>query len=123
LGVTFPERDLAALAAADEIEIETRAPDGTVHRTIIWIVTHDGDVYVRSVNGPGARWYREAIATGDIALHVDGRRIPARLEAAADAAGVEACSEALKAKYKADYSLQSMLEPETLPTTLRVVPA
>lgn len=121
--MTFPERDLAALAAADEIEIETRASDGTVHRTIIWIVAHDGVVYVRSVNGPGARWYREAIANGQVAVHVDGRRIPVRLEPAADADGVAACSAGLKAKYKADYSLQSMLMPDTLPTTLRVVPA
>ena len=121
--MTFPEPDIAAIAAADEIEIERRAPDGSVHRTIIWIVANDGDVYIRSVNGPGARWYGEAIATGEVAVHVEGRRIPARVEAAADAAGVEACSEALRAKYKADYSLQSMLMPETLPTTLRVVPA
>lgn len=120
--MTFPEQDLAAIAAAEEIEIETRASDGTVHRTIIWIVTHDGDVYVRSVNGPGARWYREATASGEVVLHVAGRRIPARLEAAADAAGAAACSEGLRAKYNADYSLQSMLLPETLPTTLRVAP-
>ena len=121
--MTFAEQDLAAIAAADEIEIETRAPNGNVHRTIIWIVANDGDVYIRSVNGPGARWYREAIATGEVAVHIDGRRIPARVEPAADAEAVAACSEALRAKYKADYSLQSMLMPETLPTTLRVVPA
>ncbi|HUG29103.1 MAG TPA: DUF2255 family protein [Candidatus Limnocylindria bacterium] len=121
--MTFPEQDRAAIAAADEIEIETHATDGTVHRTIIWIVTSDGDVYVRSVNGPGARWYREATATGEADLHLDGRPIPARVEAAANAAGVAACSEALRAKYTADSSLQSMLMPETLPTTLHVVPA
>ena len=119
----FPERDVAEIAAAEEIEIETRATDGTVHRTIIWIVTHDGDVYVRSVNGPGSRWYREAIATGDVALNLGSRRIAARVEPAADPAGIAACSAGLEAKYPGDYSLQSMLEPETLPTTLRVVPA
>jgi hypothetical protein len=121
--VTFAPTDLAAIAAAEEIEIETRGPDGTVHRTIIWIVTHDGEVYVRSVNGPDARWYREATASGDVAIHVDGRRLDARVEAAADPPSVAACSAALEAKYRRDYSLQSMLMPATLPTTLRVVPA
>ena len=121
--MTFAADDVAALAAAEEIKIETRAPDGTVHQTIIWVMVHDGVVYVRSVNGPEARWYREATATGDVALHVDGRRIPARVEAAADEAGVAACSAALEVKYKGDYSLASMLEADTLPTTLRVVPA
>jgi hypothetical protein len=121
--VTFAADDVAAIAAAEEIRIETTAPDGTAHRTIIWIVTHEGEVYVRSVNGPDARWYREATATGEVALHVEGRRIPARVEPAADAAGIAACSAGLEAKYKGDYSLASMLKPETLPTTLRVVPA
>ena len=121
--MTFAADVVAAIAAADEIRIETSAPDGTVHRTIIWIVTNGNDVYVRSVNGPEARWFREATATGDVALHVDGRRIPARVESAADADGIAACSAGLEAKYKGDYSLASMLEPDTLPTTLRVVPA
>ncbi len=121
--MTFAAPDAAAIDAAEEIEIETRGADGAVHRTIIWIVGHDGETYVRSVNGPGARWYREATASPDVALHVDGRRIPARIEPAADPAGVAACSAGLEAKYRGDYSLPSMLKPETLPTTLRVVPA
>ena len=121
--MTFAADDVAAIAAAEEIRIETSAPDGTIHRTIIWIVAHEGEVYVRSVNGPEARWYREATATGDVAVHVDGRRIPARVEPAADAEGIAACSAGLEAKYRGGYSLASMLEPDTLPTTLRVVPA
>jgi hypothetical protein len=123
--VTFEESDLAALAAAEEIRIETRSPAGTEHRTIIWVAEHDGTIYIRSVNGAGARWYREATAAGagDVAVHVDGRRIPVRLAPATDPASVEACSAGLRAKYKADYSLQSMLMDGVLDTTLRVEPA
>jgi hypothetical protein len=121
--VRFREEDLAALAAAEEIEIETQAEGGAVHRTIIWVVDHDGDVYLRSVNGPGARWYREATSGRPAAIHVDGRRLPVTLEPAADAAGIEACSAGLRAKYRRSYSLASMLTPAVLPTTLRVVPA
>ena len=117
------ESDVAALAEAKEIRIETRAPDGATHKTIIWVVEHDGDVYLRSVNGPGARWYREATAAGRATLHVKGRVLPVRLEAAADAAGIAACSAGLETKYRRSYSLASMLQPRTLPTTLRVVPA
>lgn len=112
--------DLAALAAADEIEIETHATDGTVHRTIIWVVAHDATVYVRSVNGPGARWYREALADPSVALHVDGRRIAARTVPAMDPASVEACSTGLRDKYKGSYSLAAMLADSVLPTTLRL---
>lgn len=119
----LPESDVAALAGAREIRIETHAADGTTHRTIIWVAEHDGDVYIRSVNGPGARWYREAQADDRVVLHVQGRALPVRLEPAADAAGVAACSAGLEAKYRRSYSLASMLQPTTLPTTLRVVPA
>lgn len=120
--MTFEVGDLTALARAEEVRIETRTANGTVHRTIIWIAEHDGQLYIRSVNGPEARWYREATADTSIALSVDGRRFEARVVPATDPASIEACSAGLRAKYKASYSLASMLEPETLPTTLRVVP-
>ena len=71
----FPESDLAALAAAEEVDIETRAADGTVHRTIVWVMVRDDVVYLRSYRGPTGRWYREALADPTVALHVDGRRL------------------------------------------------
>jgi hypothetical protein len=121
--VTFEESDLAALAAAEEIEIETRAAAGTVHRTIVWPVVGDGVVYLRSYKGPSGRWYREALADPSVALHVDGRRLPATAVPAADAPSIEACSAGLRAKYRRDASLRAMLAADTLPTTLRLVPA
>ncbi len=121
--MTFAETDLAALDAAEEIEIETRAADGIVHRTIVWPVVRDGTVYVRSYKGPSGRWYREALADATVALHVDGRRLAARAIPAADPPSVEACSAALRAKYPGDGSLAAMLASDVLPTTLRMVPA
>ena len=119
----FGQADLAALSAAKEIEIETQAESGTIHRTIIWVVDHDGEVYLRSVNGAGARWYREATSGRPVAVHVGGRRVPVSLEGAAHAGGIEACSEGLRAKYRRSYSLATMLADDVLDTTLRVVPA
>ena len=122
--MTLNASDLGALAASEEIEIETRSPAGNVHRTIVWIVVHDGVAYLRSVNGAGARWYREAMADpGSVAIHVDGRRIPVRLVDATDPLGVAAASAGLREKYRGDPSLRSMLEPHTLQTTLRVYAA
>lgn len=113
--------DRTLLAASEEIEIETRSPQGTVHRTIIWVVADGDDVLIRSVNGAGARWYREAVADPAVALHVSGRRIPIRLESATDPDSIERCSTALTAKYRADPALPAMLVDHTLATTLRVV--
>ena len=121
--MTFPESDLTAMAAAEEVDVETRSPSGDVHRTIIWIVERDGDVYVRSVRGPRGKWYREALAERELAIHVDGRRLLARAVPATDPASVEACSEGLRAKYPRSRSLDAMLISDVLPTTLKLVPA
>jgi len=121
--VTFAESDLEALDAAEEIEIETNAGGGIVHRTIVWPLVRDGVVYLRSYKGPAGRWYREALAEPTVALHVDGRRLPGTVVPAPDAPSVEACSAALRDKYRGDGSLRAMLAPDVLPTTIRVVPA
>ena len=121
--MTFEESDLAAMAAAKEVDIETRSRAGKAHRAIIWIVEHGGDVYVRSFRGPRGRWYREALADPDVAIHVDGRRVAAKALPATDPASVEACSEGLRAKYPRSQSLRAMLVDEVLPTTLKLVPA
>jgi hypothetical protein len=120
LSVTFEESDLDLLARLEEINVETRSAAGDVHSTIVWPVVRDGVVYLRSYKGPNGRWYREALADADIALLVDGRRLPARAIPAADPASVDACSAALREKYPRDQSLGAMLTPEVLPTTLRV---
>ncbi len=61
--VTSPTRwdakDLGTIDTADEVELATRRSDGTLRSTrIVWIVRHDHAVYVRSVNGGTAAWYR-----------------------------------------------------------------
>jgi hypothetical protein len=121
--VTFGESDLAALAAAEEVDIETRSQTGETHRTIIWIVERGGVVYARSYRGARGRWYLEALADPDVAIHVDGRRLPARAVPAKDPASVEACSDGLRAKYPRSQSLAAMLVDDVLPTTLKLVPA
>ena len=121
--MTFEESDLAAIAAAKEVRIETRSAAGEAHRTIIWIVEQDGDVYIRSYLGPRGRWYREALADPEVAIHLDGRRVAAKAVPATDPASVQACSAGLTAKYRRSQSLQAMLAPDTLPTTLKLVPA
>ena len=113
--------DRALLAGSEEVMIETRSADGAVQRTIIWVVVDGDDVLIRSVNGTAGRWYREAVAHPEVALHVAGRRITGRVESAADADTVARCSAALTTKYRADPALDTMLIPRTLPTTLRVV--
>ena len=114
--------DGAALETAEEVRIETRAADGTLHRTIIWVVVEDGRIYVRSVNGASARWYREALARPHVTLDVYGHRLSLTVVPATDPKSIADCSAGLARKYRRSYSLGAMLRDDVLGTTLRLDP-
>lgn len=118
----FDPGTLGLLARTVEVEIETYSA-AAVHRTVIWIVVDDRDVFVRSVNGSAARWYREATADPSVAIHAAGERIPARAVPAVDQASVARTTAGLERKYAVSPSLPSMLREEVLGTTLRLDPA
>jgi hypothetical protein len=119
----FSPEDLAVLEATLEVGIETVSGDGHVHRTVVWVVQDDGEVFVRSVRGPAGRWYREALDRPSVGLHIDGRRLTARVVPAPDPAEVERASAAFARKYAGDPDLPSILREEVLDTTLRLDPA
>ena len=119
----FEPGELALLAEAEEIEIETALPGGSAHRTIIWIVVDGDDAFVRSVNGAAARWYREAAANPEVTVHAGGREVRARAVPATDPASIRRTSDALLRKYTGIEGLQPMLEPAILDTTLRLTPS
>jgi hypothetical protein len=120
--MSFPSDDLERLARAEEIEIETQPPDGPVHRTVIWIVVDDDEAFIRSVRGKAGRWYREATANPAVAIHVDGRRLPATAIPATDPDSIERTNKALRQKYDRVPGLEPMLKPTVFDTTLRVEP-
>jgi len=119
---TFPADVLDLMARTGEVDIETHAVDGTVHRTIIWLVVSDGVAYIRSYRGATARWYREIAADPLGALIVDGRRVEVRAVPATDAASLAACSRGFEQKYPDDPSTPAMNAARILDTTLRLEP-
>lgn len=53
--------ELERIGAAEELEIAPLRSDGTRRRPVtIWVVRDGDDVYVRSVNGRTAAWFRAA---------------------------------------------------------------
>jgi hypothetical protein len=119
----FTTEELDLMDRTHEVEIETSRPGGPIHRTIIWVVVDDGEVFIRSYRGPDARWYREALAQPSVALHVDGRRIAARAIPSTDPRSIERASTALVRKYPGDPATRRMNRPEVLDLTLRLEPA
>jgi hypothetical protein len=120
--VSFSPEDLAILDRIEEVEIETQAPGGPIHRTVIWVVVDRDDVFVRSVRGPTGRWFREAIANPAVAILAGGRRMSATAIDATDPDSVERVSAAMSRAYAGDPAVGTMLRPETLATTLRLAP-
>ena len=112
--------DLDLVDRAKTVRIETSRAEGPIHRTIIWAVVDGDDVFVRSWRGPTARWYREALANPEVAIHVGKRRIPARAVSARDPGAIARTSAALERKYAGDPSTRSMVRDEILDTTLRL---
>ena len=119
---TFTADVLDLMATTQEVDIETHAADGTIHRTIIWVVVTDGIAYIRSYRGATARWFREVSADPLAAIIAGDRRIDVRAVPATDDVAVEACSRGFWAKYPEDPSTRAMVAPSVLDTTLRLEP-
>jgi hypothetical protein len=62
---TWTSDELARLTRTDELRIAGRRTDSSLRKpVIIWMVTHNDDLYVRSVNGPDAAWFRGTQVAG-----------------------------------------------------------
>ena len=76
---SFDPETLRLLEETEEVHVETRRDESSPpHRTIIWAVVVDREVFVRSVRGQKGRPYRELSANPSGALLVGDRRIPVR---------------------------------------------
>lgn len=125
-GQQLDPETLSLLDKIQEVHIETRRDeDSPVHRTIVWVVVVEGEVFVRSVRGPKGRWYREISANPDGALHAGDRRIPVRAAPATDGPTTEAVSDAIRSKYEGDWPgpTAAMVRSDVLTTTLKLSPA
>jgi hypothetical protein len=122
--VPFDPATLHRINAAYEVEIESTRPDGTTRTTTIWVVVDADEVFVRSWKGDRGYWYQAALDRPDeLALIVDGQRLPVRAVLANDEASIARCSDGLSKKYRRSAaSLAGMLLARVLPTTLRLEP-
>ncbi|WP_216896602.1 DUF2255 family protein [Nocardia alni] len=108
----------------DEIEISSRRSDGTLTKPrIIWAVRDGGEVYIRSVNGPTATWYRSTRRLHEGHLHTDGLDTDVTFVDAASTA-----DDRIDAAYRTKYHryaapiIDSINSTQAAGTTMRVVP-
>jgi hypothetical protein len=116
--------ELNQIGRAEELKIASLRSDGTLTKPVtIWIVRDGDDLYVRSVNGPAAAWFRGT---------------QARHEGRIDAGGVTKevtfvdadpeINDQLDAAYRTKYRryaaniINSIVTAKARSTTMKVVP-
>jgi len=116
----FDKDVLSDLRERKEVSIRTDKHPGTA--VTIWVVVAGGDVFVRSFLGPKGRWYRDLASGGSATLEFGGRRLEVRAVPANEPDTVARVSRAFLGKYRPSSYAQAMVQPGTLPTTLRLDP-
>jgi len=115
--------ELAAIAAASELQITPRRSDGTLRKPVtIWVVRVGEELYVRSVRGSKGSWYRGSRE------HNQGRIEAGGVERDVDfvAAG-HGLDEEIDAAYREKYgypssAVEHITSLEARETTIRLVP-
>jgi hypothetical protein len=121
---TWTSDELARIGGAEEIEIAALRPDGRLRKpVIIWVVRRGDDLYVRSVRGATAAWFRGTQARHEGRIWADGIEKGVGF-VEADHAVDDEIDEAYRVKYR-DYAtthVPPILRPEARATTLKLVP-
>jgi hypothetical protein len=120
----WSSEELTRIGSADELEIAALRPDGRRRdRTTIWVVPHGDELYVRSVNGPGAAWFRGTQATHRGRIWAGGvERDVTFVDAGRDVDDdVDAAYRRKYRRYAASI-VNSVLTPRARSTTTRLVP-
>ena len=122
--------ELSLIDGTGEVDIAPRRADGTLRPArIVWIVRHGDAVYIRSVNGTTAAWYRGVQTCHEGELNAGRlRRGVAFVEAGTHAGEGSGLDDALDAAYRAKYGRSSSAVTRITgdvarATTLRVGPA
>jgi len=120
----WTSEQLDKVGKAEEVQIASFRPDGTPRKPVtVWVVRHGDDLYIRSVTGPGGRWFRGAQEKHEGRIRAGGVQ--------QDVTFVEAdhdINDEVDADYRAKYRryagriLDSVLTPEARSATLRLVP-
>jgi len=61
---TWTNDELTRIGSAEELEIQSARPDGTLRKPVtIWVVRAGDDLYIRAVKGRTGPWFRHATQT------------------------------------------------------------
>ncbi len=121
---TWTNDELAKIAKAEELEIQSLRRDGTLRNPVtIWVVRVGDDLYVRAVNGRTGAWFRGTQVRHEGHVQAGG--------ADKDVTFVDAdpgLNDQIDAAYRNKYRryaasiVNSILTPQARASTIRLVP-
>ena len=121
----WPPAELDRIDRAEELQVASLRPDGTVRPSVtIWGVRVGDEVFVRSAYGTANPWFRRAVAAGTGRVRAGGVERQVRFEIAdtADHSAIDAAYHAKYDRYGASI-VETVVSPEAIRATLRVLPA
>jgi hypothetical protein len=122
--MTAKTDELTKIGSAEEVQIASLRRDGTLRKPVtVWVVPYNGSLYVRSVNGRDAAWFRGTQERHDGRIRAGGVEKDVTFENADDDVDDE-IDAAYRVKYRryAGRILDSVLTLQARSTTLKLVP-
>ena len=120
---TWTAEELQRIGAAHELQIASRRTDGTLRRWVpIWVVSTDGQVYVRTWYRRDTGWFGQVLASHRARIRVPGLEAGVAIEDVGEGlpelrAGIDA---AYRAKYGRYGGTERMVTDEAAAATLRL---
>jgi hypothetical protein len=118
--------ELDRVGNAEELQLASRRPDGTLRGFVtIWVVRDGDDIYVRSAHGPDNPWYVRALASGEGRIRAGGVERDVKFDHLDEG---DAMIAAIDADYRSKYggydeaSFAPVVAEQTHRLTLRLVP-
>ena len=116
--------ELTKIGNTEEVQIASLRRDATLRKPVtVWVVPYEDSLYVRSVSGPSAAWYRGTQVRHEGHIRADGvEKDVTFLNADHDID--DEVDAAYRTKYRryAGRILNSVLTPQARSTTLKLVP-
>ena len=116
--------ELDRIGDAEELELASYRPDGTLRPyTIMWVARTGDELYTRSAYGPEARWYRRALASGRGRIRAGGVERDVSFEPG-DSGANEPLDDEYRRKYGryADDIVATVVGPHRYDVTVRLAP-
>ncbi len=119
----WTEKELDAIDAAQELALDSACGDGTLRRPVtMWVVRVGEDVYVRSVNGRGSGWFRDAQTRHEARIRAG------RIEKLVSLVETDETGDQIDAAYESKYGhryptiVPSIVAPKARAATLELIP-